>query len=611
MDDHVIDEKEPNSATYEANEFEEGNIYRGEIGLLEDGADTDLFKIWKPAGTLIKFVFESDSEDFNFYVGHSDGAGHGEFVISDAPGRFVAEFITSVDGWQYFEVGDRRNTSAEEYFYSGFTYYFRASSTHLCDKNFDEIKVDGIKTFSFDSSDSKSIIFKPVFETNGQFQLDIDSVEFLTDKAMFVLDCDSGEPAAGNDDESFYDNLLDPLIYSGFMKDGNYLGVVTRLLADLRNSGNEEFTLSLKKQLENEELEANNFYNYSNLTGRENVTGKLKKRGDDSDSDWFRFDFFKGQILNVDVAAGAGESFDAQIWAGTYPVTGSTIIPLRFSRISADETHHINMLMPFTGSAYMLLEGNDLEYKFSVTEIDDTETLLSFDGKVSRTLETTDCRWDFFKWNMPEEGSVFEINALGKASPAGFHIFTSDLLPYAFVEPDENTRFYLHRYSKTEEITLGLYYKNCNQDSENSMNLRIVPVEENFHKWDNGYSEAPVIYDGDGIYQGFIDTNNYFIENSFDIEVPRDGTLYLTTAPGGNIMEYNIDTVIYLYKGPYLATENDEMIDFLKFNRYSRLTWDVKKGEKYTVKVKPYMTESSNVDAMNITGNYILDIRIK
>jgi len=65
------------------------------------------------------------------------------------------------------------------------------------------------------------------------------------------------------------------------------------------------------------------------------------------------------------------------------------------------------------------------------------------------------------------------------------------------------------------------------------------------------------------------------------------------------------------YKGPHFVIENDEMIEFLKFNRYSRLTWDVKKGEKYTVKVRPYMTESSNVEAMNITGNYILDIRIK
>jgi hypothetical protein len=76
-------------------------------------------------------------------------------------------------------------------------------------------------------------------------------------------------------------------------------------------------------------------------------------------------------------------------------------------------------------------------------------------------------------------------------------------------------------------------------------------------------------------------------------------------------MSYNIDTVIYLFKGDYLVDENDEMIDFMKFNRYSRLTWDVKKGEKYTVKVRPYMTESSNIEAMNVIGNYILDIRIK
>jgi len=613
MDDYVTDEIEPNSATYEANEIEEGQVYRGKIDKPEEdeGADTDLFKIWKPAGTLIKFVFESESDDFQFYVGHSDIAGHGEFVVADAPGKFEAEFITSVDGWQYFEIGDRRNTSEEENFLSGFIYYFRFSSTHLCDREFDELRSGEKKTLTFDNSDSKSLLFSPVIEENGYFQLDIDSVNMLTDKAMFILNCDSGEPVAGNDDESYYDNLLDPLIYSTFTRDGNYLGVVTRLLSDLRNSGSEEFSLSLKKQSKNEELESNNFYNYANMTGFEEVDGTLKKTSDLPDTDWFRFNTFKGQIINVDVTAGEGESFDGQIWTGSYTVTGSTIIPLRFSRLSSENTHHLNMLMPFSGSVYLMLEGDDLQYDFSVTKTDEIKNLLSFNGKVSETLETTDCKWDFYKWNMPETGSVFEINALGKTSAAGFHVFSSDLLPYAFVEPSENTRFFVHRYSKTEELTLGLYYKSCDQNSDNSMVLHIFPVEENFHKWENGYSEDPVIYDGDGIYQGFIDTDNYFIENSFDIEVPRDGTLYLTTAPGGNMLKYGIDTVISLYKGPYFVIDNDEMIDFLNFNRYSRLTWDVKKGEKYTVKVSPYMTESSNIEAMNVTGNYILDIRIK
>jgi hypothetical protein len=269
------------------------------------------------------------------------------------------------------------------------------------------------------------------------------------------------------------------------------------------------------------------------------------------------------------------------------------------------------MVMPFTGSAYMMLGGDDLEYEFSVSEGKEIETLIDIDGKVLETVESQDCSWNFFKWNMPQEGNVFEILALGKTSPAGFHIFNSELLPYAFIEPDENTYFFMRRSDKTESLTLGLYYKNCDQSSENTMALRISPIEENFHKWENGFSSEPVIYDGDGSYQGFIDTDNYFIENSFDIVAPKDGKLYLTTSSDGSLMSYNIDTVIYLFKGDYLVDENDEMIDFMKFNRYSRLTWDVKKGEKYTVKVRPYMTESSNIEAMNVIGNYILDIRIK
>jgi len=611
LDEYVRDETEPNSATYEANEIEEGFVYRGKIEKLEEVADSDLFKIWKPAGTLVTLVFESDSEDFQFYVGHSDAAGHGEFVISDAPGRFVAKFVTSVNGWQYFEVGDRRNTSSENEFYSGFTYYFKASSSPICNFEADTLEFDESLTLNFHNDSSESYFFRPIFNTDGSFQLDVDSVEFLTDKAMFVIDCNSGELAAGNDDESFYDNLLDPLIYKRFAKEGNYIGVVTRLLADLRSSGEEEFRLSLKKQKDSEELEANNFYNYANVPSWENVKGKLVKNGEYPDEDWFKFDFFKGQIINVDTFAGDGVSFDAQIWVGTYPVTGSTIIPLRFSNLSANEDHHLNMLMPFTGSAYILLEGESLEYEFSVSEGEEIETLMNVDGQVVETIESQDCSWSFFKWNMPEDGAVFEIKAFGKTSPVGFHVFNSDLLPYAFIEPDDYPHFFMRRSDKTEFLTLGLYYKNCDQNSENSMALRITPVDENFHEWENGFSDEPVVYDGDGSYQGFIDTDNYFIENSFDIVAPKDGTLYLTTSSDGTLMEYNIDTVIYLYKGSYLIDENDEMIDFMKFNRYSRLTWDVKKGEKYTVKVRPYMTESSNVQAMNVTGNYILDIRIK
>lgn len=613
LDEYVIDETEPNSATYEANEIEEGQVYRGKISDLkeDEGADTDLFKIWKPAGTLIKITFETESKGFQFYAGHSDVAGHGEFVIADGPGRFEAEFVTSVDGWQYFEVGDRRNTSAESDFLSGFTYYFRVSSTHLCNEPIDEIKAGDKKVLSFENSDSGSILFRPVFNESGHFQLDIDSPDMMTDKAMFVLDCNSGEPAAGNDDESYYDNLIDPLIYSTFAKDGNYLGVVTRLLADLRMTGSEDFILTMKKQPENNELEVNNFYNYANRTGWKNVSGKLQKSVENPDSDWFKFDVFKGQLLNIEVNSFEGDVFDGQIWIGSYPVTGSTIIPLRFSRLSQKETHYLNMFMPFSGSAYFLIEGNSLDYEFNVTAKEEIDELAVYDEVVSTVLTTKDCSWDFFRWTMPDEANVYEVNARGQTSQAGFHVFTADYLPYVFVEPDDNTRFFVHRYSKTEELTLGFYYKNCDQNSENSMALRIFPVEENYHKWNNGFKNDPVFFDGDGVYQGFIDTDNYFVENSFSIEIPRDGTMYLTTAPDINDEEYKIDTVISLYKGSNLVTDNDEMIDFMKFNRFSRLAWPVKKGEKYTVKVRPFMTESSNIEAMNITGNYILDIRIK
>ena len=60
-----IYEAEPNEATYQALEISEGSIYAAEITKpKENSADTDLYKIWLPSGTLITFEFESREKNF-------------------------------------------------------------------------------------------------------------------------------------------------------------------------------------------------------------------------------------------------------------------------------------------------------------------------------------------------------------------------------------------------------------------------------------------------------------------------------------------------------------------------------------------------------------------
>jgi hypothetical protein len=59
------------------------------------------------------------------------------------------------------------------------------------------------------------------------------------------------------------------------------------------------------------------------------------------------------------------------------------------------------------------------------------------------------------------------------------------------------------------------------------------------------------------------------------------------------------------------VASSDDMIESVDFNKYSFISYKVKKGEKYTIKIAPFMSESSNVLAMNIKGSYILDLYLK
>ncbi|HNW83185.1 MAG TPA: hypothetical protein PKG52_09875 [bacterium] len=616
---NYIVESEPNEQTFQANEIEAGNMYAGEIAVKsEDEADTDLFKIWRPAGTEITIEVESDEADFFPYIGHTDNIGHSEFVTFVPPGRYKSVFMTSVDGWQYFEVGDVRNTDENGPEYGGFNYYFRVSSVSICDNStmYETLSEGGKLDREFDKSQSGNDIVEVNISENGYYQFRIDSETLESDKYTFIFNCDSGESAAGNDDEDYNSNLMNPLIYSRFESNLRYLAVTGRLFTDLNDEGADRYTASLKKQLIDSELEPNNLYNYANVTGSEEVTGNLSEKaltvlGETvDDQDWFKFDFVKGSVVDFAIRSEDGKDFSAEFWAGTYPVTGTTVIPLRFSSLSGSETHHINMMMPFTGTAYLLLSGKDENYEFTVSQPEEIETLLQFNGLVHKKIDMPDCRWAFYKWNMPESGELFEVRLVGVSSESGIHVFSEDMLPYAFVEPAGVNRVFIRRYEKTETLYLGLYFGNCEQLSGETMDLRIVEENSAVTEWTNGVSTEPVKVEP-GSYSGYFNTDDLFVENNFEVTIPYDGTLYLSTSPDRNTTSFDIDTVITVFKDSVQIAENDDMIDFLNYNKYSRLAIEVKKGENYTVRVKPFMTESSNIPSMNIKGNYILDIIIK
>ncbi len=611
-----IYEVEPNEATYQALEISEGNIYAAEIAKPKgNSADTDLFKIWLPSGTLITFEFESREKNFEPYIGHTDNLGNYTFAVFKVPGKRRAAFVTTADGWQYFEIGDKRNTGNEKKT-GGFKYWFRVISSHICDtENYEKIESNSMLKRVFSQNGSHIDILEPVFEKSALYQINVDTKNMLSDKFSFVMNCGSREIVAGNDDEDYYSNKIDPLIYSRLEGNLRHLIVTGRMLLDLDETEDEVFDISFTQQPGSEELESNDTFNYANIIDSTDISGYLDKEkknilGEESDDeDWFRFKVEKGDILSFRITPENPNPFIAEIWAGSYDITGSGLIALRASMLSGIETHNINMLSPFNGELYLDLLGNDVPYNIEISRNNEIETFDSYAGELE--TELPDCGWKFFRWNADKEKNLAEITLSIPENLAGLYIFDSSLMPSATPDPAETVRFFSRKYELTESLVFGISIGNCEQNSGEKLRLSIEESISKPEKWTHGTDKNPVKIKTDSAYFGYFDTDSDFYENTFEFTAERDGTVYISTSPDRGSTAFDIDTVMtLLHNGVEIAT-SDDMIPTIHFNKYSFITHKVKKEETYTVKITPFMSESSNISAMNLKGYYILDLYLK
>lgn len=611
-----IYEAEPNEATYQALEISEGNIYAAEIAKPKrNSADTDLFKIWLPSGTLITFEFESREKNFEPYIGHTDNLGNYSFAIFKVPGKRQATFITTADGWQYFEIGDKRNTGDGKKT-GGFKYWFRVVSSHICDTDtYEKIESNSTVKRIFSKSGRHIDILEPVFEKSALYQINVSTKNMLSDKFSFVMNCGSREIVAGNDDEDYYSNKIDPLIYSRLEGNLRHLLVTGRMLLDLDETEDEAFDISFTQQPESAELEPNDTFNYANITDSADISGNLdteKKNilGEESDDeDWFRFKVEKGDILSVKITPENPNPFIAEIWGSSYNITGSGLIALRASMLSGTETHNINMLSPFNGEIYLDLLGSGVPYTLEITKDNTMETFDSSEGVLE--TELPDCGWKFFRWHADKEKNLAEITLSVPGNLAGLYIFDRDLMPFAMPDPAETLRFFSRKYEKTEDLIFGLYINECEQNSGEKLTLSIEESVSEPEKWSHGTDKNPVKIKTGAAYFGYFDTDSDFYENTFEFTAERDGTVYIYTSPDRESTSFDIDTVMtLLHKGVETAA-SDDMMESIHFNKYSFIAHKVKAGETYTVKITPFMSESSNISAMNLKGYYILDLYLK
>lgn len=608
---------EPNEMLYNAFEIEEGIAYRGRIdkpqGVL---SDRDIVKIWRPVGTRVFFEFETTDVGFQPYIAHTDTLGNYTFALIGREGRYIVEFITSTGGWQFFEIGDRRNTHDDAEPVGGFDYYFRVITGFICDEpDYERLESEETKTLGFRGPDDTVRIFELDFSEPGYYQMNIDTPELINDKFAYILDCGSGEVAGGSDDEDFYSGKLDPLIYASLYPVSRNLLVFGKVLNDFSDLSSEKFSVSFRKQPEDEELEPNDIYGYANIILSDSVSGALAedKKGASGavtdDEDWFRFILERGDLISILVTPDSAEPFIAEMWAANYQITSGGAIPLRASQLSGMETNVINMVMPFSGSLYFDLVGRGIGYTLDIKRGEKIPHL-EFDGSGSAKVmaESDDCGWRFFKCEFPDTAERYEIT-LGSsgAGEVGMHVFDSSLLPFAYIEPAGSIKFFARRSGSTESLLLGIYINRCEKNSGDTMDLSVRASESEIRDWTQDTDKTPVKVSASGSYRGFFDTNRDFYENFFEIEIENDGFLYAETMRDPQ-NPFDINTVLTLYLDDVVVAQSDDMIERIGFNRYSYISKSVKKGEKYLIKVTPFMSESSNISAMNITGSYILDI---
>ena len=609
-----IYEVEPNE--FPAFEISEGNIYAAEIAKPKrNSEDTDIFKIWLPSGTLVTFEFESSEKNFEPYIGHSDNLGNYSFAVFKVPGKRRATFVTTADGWQYFEIGDKRNLG-EEKKVGGFKYWFRVITSHICDADgYKKIELNSTVERVFSQSGRHVDILEPVFEKSAYYQVNVDSKNMKSDKFSFVMNCGSREIAAGNDDEDYYSNKIDPLIYSKLEGNLRHLLVTARIVLDLDETEDEVFDVSFTQQPESKELEPNDTFNYANITDSTDISGYLdteKKNilGEESDDeDWFRFKVEKGDILSIKITPGNPNPFIAEIWGSSYSITGSGLIALRASMLSGTETHNINMLSPFNGDIYLDLLGSGVPYSLEISRENEIETFDSSAGNLE--VELPDCGWKFFKWIADKEKNLAEITLSVPENLAGLYIFYSNLLPFATPDPAGTVRFFSRKYELTESLVFGLYIGECEQNSGQKLTLSIEESTSTPEKWNHGTDKTPVKITTGGAYFGHFDTDKDFYENTFEFTAERDGTVYISTSPDRESTSFDIDTVMTLLHDGVEIETSDDMIQTIHFNKYSFITREVKAGETYTIKITPFMSESSNISAMNLKGYYILDLYLK
>ncbi|MCK5807347.1 hypothetical protein KAH37_00025 [bacterium] len=618
---NVINEVEPNNDYGHANgEIIPGTVYSGNIAK-NSLPDEDFFSIDVEAGELYTIRLETDSNSpmtpevlisstyFSYY-----------WIVSGSKTTFTVPVLE--DGKLFLRISEMKNDDKEDetiYGGPGYSYWFTISRDSFCNKEYDDIGTDESVDFSLDSGTMHYLSFTPRSGWHGIESWCGDKSE--SDTWLTLFNCTSKLVIAGNDDRDAMSSLFNPWIYREFKNEQNMVLITSPIKQDLRNTTPFQCTVKTVAQKQKEELEPNDTFQFANQIEQSVISGYLEETNHiiegvrQHDADFFRFDTEKKQMVTIDIDANQTTTIVTELWHFSYNYTSGYYIPLKFNSLSGegDTSYRLKTFTPFTrGITYLKLQGKDNNYTISTTT---TPVSIEREGAFEETFDSDKCSGVVIKWDAPD--SPYKAHFISSASGenlAGLYIFADDGSPYTRLD-DPNllsadiTLFKLHT---GKSWYIMLFPLTCADPDNVALSLSVVidkPEQIDIpFTVDKNETEAEV----NQTYRGFIDSDNYLIENLYHFTVTNDGILTILTAPDFAEGEENLNTVIRLYdeKGEKVD-ENDNTIYNLWYNRYSQLILKVKKGEKYTLSVKPFMDDSSHIPSLNISTHYILDMKLR
>lgn len=627
-------EEEPNGDPQSATYLAEGITFEGTIDDSRPGGeDSDYYRLSGHAGFIYRVEFKTLDPSFKARVVATDDYGEIKQLVFSHDTDTVAEFFEPFEGMLYLVVVDALADGAESplipHEWRDGRYWLRITKRWACDyPTVGTLTEEEALTLDLAAPQGQPRLVE-MTTTQNYYGITLTSQDTNFDKKMVLFDCLTGSVVAGSDDLDHESGLNDPYLYEylGGVRDDRL--VVENWIDDLTWTHSDAASLTLTRHAPAQELEPNDRFMYANVfdpagtTGTLDAAQKMIEGVMQSDRDVFKREVIRDAIVRFEVAFEKTGSMAVELWSSSVDAGGYTMVPLMTTALSgaAGDIRPLTAFLPFTGTLYLSLQGTDIPYSFSQTADEEPVTLgpLGIHEERSVACESLFFAWDFPTdplWEVPSAADAVRISARSDGTGVTLRVFDEHRLPmlaFAGTGIAGEQAFYLPRLSERSSLLLGVTPEKC--DGATGALVTLSVEEAPFMIEEPDFTKADTVIDAipGTTYIGWFDTDILLVENRWRFTPERDGTLFLMTTPMSERNKTGVDTVIRLYeegKDEPVAM-NDDMIESLPFQNYSFVRATVTKGANYTISVKPFMDDSSNIPAMNIHANFGLDIRFE